>query len=94
MRKSSYRQEIQKFLPLISLQLLKCQLFELCFAAEKSNKYNKLKSTFKNSDKKIKLFENILHLVKKIIGIKYYYILVRFMSVYARFENHKFLVKK
>lgn len=61
---------------------------------ETSNKYNRLKSTFKNSDKKIKLFENILHLVKKIIGIKYYYILVRFMSVYARFENHKFLVKK
>jgi hypothetical protein len=60
----------------------------------KSNKYNRLKSTIKNSDKKIKLFERILHLIKKIIGIKYYYILVRFMSVYARFENQKFLVKK
>jgi hypothetical protein len=61
---------------------------------EKSNKYNRLKSTIKNSDKKIKLFESFLHFIKKIIGIKYYYILVRFMSVYARFENHKFLIKK
>lgn len=61
---------------------------------EKSNKYNRLKKTFKNADRKIKLFENILHSIKKIIGIKYYYILVRFMSVYSRFENHKFLLKK
>lgn len=61
---------------------------------EKSNKYNKLKNTFKNSDKKIKLFENILYAIKKLIGIKYYYILVRFMTVYSRFENQKFLVKK
>ena len=61
---------------------------------EKSNKYNRLKSTFKNSDKKIKFFENLLFFTKKLIGIKYYYILIRFMSVYSRFENQKFLVKK
>ncbi len=61
---------------------------------EKSNKYNRLKSSIKHSDKKIQLFENLLLFVKKLFGIKYYYILVRFMSVYSRFENQKFLVKK
>ena len=61
---------------------------------EKSNKYNRLKKSIKNSDKKIQLFEKLLLLAKKIMGIKYYYILVRFMAAYSRFENQKFLVKK
>jgi hypothetical protein len=60
---------------------------------EKSNKYNRLKNTIKHSDKKIKLFEKLLLFTKKIIGIKYYYILIRFMTVYSRFENQKFLIK-
>jgi hypothetical protein len=68
--------------------------FNKLLIGEKSNKYSRLKSTFRNSDKKIKHFESILLLIKKIIGIKYYYILVRFMFVYSRFENHKFLIKK
>jgi hypothetical protein len=60
----------------------------------RSNKYNRLKKSIKDPEKKIKYFEYLLKCLKHIIGIKYYYILVRLMSAYSRFENHMFLYNK
>jgi hypothetical protein len=60
---------------------------------EKEPKYFLLKTAYKNADKKIYFLEQCLLLLKKVIGIKYYFFLIRFFSNYIKFENQSFLIK-
>ncbi len=63
-------------------------------AFDKTGKLNKLKKSFPDHEKQFKKLFFMMNLFKKIIGIKNYYLMMRFIALYYRFEKQTFLVKK
>lgn len=61
---------------------------------DKQGKYMALKKGITDFNAKVSKMQFLLLCCKKLIGIKYYYLLMRFMEVYARFEKQSFLIKK
>lgn len=61
---------------------------------EKDGKYNQLRKGLTNFDRKIYLLKKLLKILKSIIGIKYYYLLMKFLLIYSRFEKQTFLLRK
>lgn len=61
---------------------------------DKEGKYYALKKTYGNVDAKLSKLFWVLRIFNKLVGIKRYYLFMRVMSVYNRFENQNFLFKK
>lgn len=61
---------------------------------DKAGSFNSLKiNTYPKLDSKLKKFESFMTVVRKIIGTKKYFLIVKLMSKYYRPENQEFLIK-
>lgn len=61
---------------------------------ENNVNYNTLRKTVQGYDKKVKALLLLMKCLKKLIGIKYYYMLMRFLGYYTRFEKQLLLVER
>lgn len=61
---------------------------------EQNINYNTLRKTVSGYEKKVRILLNLMKLCKKIIGIKNYYMLMRFLTFHVRFEKQLLLVER
>lgn len=61
---------------------------------DRSGNFNRLRKTVTGYDRKIAVMQRFMRFFKNVVGIKYYYLMMRFLSMYSRFEKQLFLVQK
>ena len=61
---------------------------------EKDGNFNKIsRINYKEFDKKLNFMIKLMTLIKKVLGIKKYILLIKFLSKYSSFESQYFLFK-